>query len=208
MATRQEGVPDADRFEQQRLLLSALMDGEADAEGTERACRHWRDDPAVRADWHAWHLIGDVLRSDDLAAPAPHDARFMASLRERLAAEPVVLAPTAAAPRRRSVWITTSAVAAGFAVVAGTVLVLRQPAAPGIDPAAPAPMAAASAEPRWARATPAADAEPVPAPATQVLIRDARLDRYLAAHQQFAGSSALGVPSGYLRAATSDPAGR
>jgi sigma-E factor negative regulatory protein RseA len=34
------------------------------------------------------------------------------------------------------------------------------------------------------------------------LIRDARLDRYLAAHKQFAGSSALGVPSGYLRNAT------
>jgi sigma-E factor negative regulatory protein RseA len=39
------------------------------------------------------------------------------------------------------------------------------------------------------------------------IIRDARLDRYLAAHKQFAGSSALGVPSGYLRAATTaDPA--
>jgi sigma-E factor negative regulatory protein RseA len=34
------------------------------------------------------------------------------------------------------------------------------------------------------------------------LIRDARLDRYLAAHKQFAGSSALGVPSGFLRNAT------
>ena len=33
-------------------------------------------------------------------------------------------------------------------------------------------------------------------------IRDARLDRYLAAHKQFAGSSALGVPSGFLRNAT------
>jgi sigma-E factor negative regulatory protein RseA len=34
------------------------------------------------------------------------------------------------------------------------------------------------------------------------LIRDARLDRYLQAHQEFAGSSALGVPSGFLRSAT------
>ena len=31
------------------------------------------------------------------------------------------------------------------------------------------------------------------------ITRDDRLDRYLAAHQQFAGSSALGVPSGFLR---------
>jgi sigma-E factor negative regulatory protein RseA len=40
------------------------------------------------------------------------------------------------------------------------------------------------------------------------LIRDARLDRYLAAHQQFAGSTALGVPSGFLRNATAEAVGR
>jgi sigma-E factor negative regulatory protein RseA len=40
------------------------------------------------------------------------------------------------------------------------------------------------------------------------MIRDARLDRYLAAHKQFAGSSALGVPSGLLRNATAEVAGR
>ncbi|HNK20165.1 MAG TPA: anti-anti-sigma factor, partial [Piscinibacter sp.] len=34
------------------------------------------------------------------------------------------------------------------------------------------------------------------------VIRDARLDRYLAAHQRFAGTSALGVPSAFLRSAT------
>jgi len=44
----------------------------------------------------------------------------------------------------------------------------------------------------------AADAE---APAG-LLVRDARLDAYLAAHKQFGGSSALGLPSGFLRAAT------
>jgi len=40
------------------------------------------------------------------------------------------------------------------------------------------------------------------------LIRDVRLDRYLAAHKQFAGTSALGVPSGFLRSATADAADR
>ena len=39
-------------------------------------------------------------------------------------------------------------------------------------------------------------------------VRDAQLDRYLAAHKQFAGSSALGVPSGFLRSATIEMAGR
>jgi sigma-E factor negative regulatory protein RseA len=36
------------------------------------------------------------------------------------------------------------------------------------------------------------------------LIRDARLDQYLAAHKQFGGSTALGAPSGFLRSATSE----
>jgi sigma-E factor negative regulatory protein RseA len=36
------------------------------------------------------------------------------------------------------------------------------------------------------------------------MIRDARLDGYLAAHKQFGGTSALGLPSGFLRNATHD----
>ena len=36
------------------------------------------------------------------------------------------------------------------------------------------------------------------------LVRDPRLDRYLAAHKQFAGTSALGVPSVFLRGETVD----
>ena len=51
-------------------------------------------------------------------------------------------------------------------------------------------------------------AEPQALVANGKLIRDARLDRYLAAHKQFAGTSALGVPSGFLRSATADAADR
>src|SRR4051812_30230061 len=73
--------------------LSALSDGEADAPAIARACAAWRDDAGLRSAWHAWHLIGDVLRSDDLACRPGRDAAFVAALRRRLAAEPVVLAP-------------------------------------------------------------------------------------------------------------------
>ena len=51
-------------------------------------------------------------------------------------------------------------------------------------------------------------AEPQTFVASGQVIRDARLDRYLAAHKQFAGSSALGVPSAYLRNATVEVSGR
>jgi sigma-E factor negative regulatory protein RseA len=40
------------------------------------------------------------------------------------------------------------------------------------------------------------------------IIRDAQLERYLEAHKQFAGTSALGVPSAFLRSATVDSSAR
>ena len=79
--------------------LSALADG--DAQALERACSHWREDHQARKTWHVYHVIGDVMRSEELARPAARDAAFVASLRTRLAAEPVVLAPAPMQWRRR-----------------------------------------------------------------------------------------------------------
>jgi sigma-E factor negative regulatory protein RseA len=50
----------------------------------------------------------------------------------------------------------------------------------------------------------AAVAEAPTAPLSGQMIRDVRLQQYLAAHKQFGGSTALGVPSGFLRSATVD----
>jgi sigma-E factor negative regulatory protein RseA len=186
--------------EYQKRLLSELADGEVDAEGLRRACAAWREDPALRDDWHSYHLIGDVLRSDDLAAAPRHDEAFLATLRSRLEAEPVVLAPQplvatrrAAAPSRR--WFAPVAVAAGFMAVAG-VLVVTRLAAPVQEPSA---TALAAAEPAPAVSTLAEGAEPgLPQGRDLQLIRDARLDRYLAAHRQFGGDT-LAVPGVSLR---------
>ncbi|PXW97040.1 RseA-like anti sigma(E) protein [Sphaerotilus hippei] len=78
--------------------LSALMDGEVDAQIVARACRSWRQDAGQRTSWHAYHLIGDVLRSDELSSPPSRDEAFLQALRSRLAEEPVVLAPTPPEP--------------------------------------------------------------------------------------------------------------
>lgn len=209
--------------------LSALADGEADARVGAAVSAAWRDDAAVRERWHRYHLIGDVLRSEELAG-AGRDAAFLSRLRARLADEPIVLAPPAESlpersqpavagsdvrgrPARRLVrrWAPPAALAAGFMVVAvGAVTVLR-PASETVAPtlaAAPAPaptvrLVAEGGEVRGAAGPAAplarvADAETPPA----LVLRDARLDAYLAAHKQFGGSSALGLPSGFLRAAT------
>ena len=73
--------------------MSSLMDGDLDGDVLDQAMGAWRQEPQVRAAWHAYHLIGDVLRSDDLANPPAHDMAFVHALRSKLAQEPVPLAP-------------------------------------------------------------------------------------------------------------------
>lgn len=198
--------------------LSALVDGELDGDATAQACGHWRDSGEVRSSWHAYHVIGDVLRSDDLACDPARDAGFLEAFRARLKDEPVVLAPQPldrdqrlparlanGARSRRWSWMAPSAVAAGFVAVAGVVMLTRGPGA-GVDASGGQSLAqVAPAQPMTASTLigPMEGAsEPQALIASGKLIRDARLDRYLVAHKQFAGSSALGVPSGFLRNAT------
>lgn len=180
-----------------RRCLSALADGEASS--LAQACQAWRDDARARETWHAYHLIGDVLRSEELAHAPARDEAFLAGLRQRLAAEPAVLAPAplraAAAARARQPWLVPAAVAAGFVVVAGVLVVTRtgQP-----DAAVAAPTLAAASSPGVLRVGNAV-AVPAAAPASTNLIRDARLDEYLRAHQAAREGVAVAAPGGGLR---------
>ena len=194
--------------------LSALMDGELEASALGRACGQWRESPEARAQWHAYHLIGDVLRSEDLSADASHDAAFLASFRKRLAQEPVVLAPTpllepAQAAKPRRTWATPAAVAAGFVAVAGVLLVSQMSGGLSLRGAQPDANLAAATLVQPAMVVSAT--EPSDPPAVVLngqLIRDARLDEYLAAHKKFGGSSVPGGPSGFLRNAAADGSSR
>ena len=206
---------DGVRRDERLQALSSLMDGAAAPSEAAHACAAWREASEARAAWHAYHVIGDVLRSDELGLHARANASFVQTLRERLAGEPIPLAPQpgeAAEPapdahvRRRS-WAAPFAVAAGFVAVAGVLVVTRV--------STPAPVAApqfALAPPAASTAAPVAVVDSLAEPQTLVangqLIHDVRLDQYLAAHKQFSGSSALGVPSGFLRGATYDASGR
>src|SRR3982751_4396963 len=117
-----------------RQALSALADGELGGDAGEAAFKAWRSDSEARRDWHDWHLIGDVLRSEDLASSPRVDLDFCVALRTRLAGEAIVLAPAGvtepaaplAAPAGggtralKGRWLFASAAAAGFVLVAGT----------------------------------------------------------------------------------------
>ena len=207
----------ASRDAEAKERLSALVDGELDAADAAAACADWKQDAAMRASWHDYQLIGDTLRSDDLASTPARDAAFLCALRERLANEAVVLAPAPASPlsaRRapRRAWAAPSAVAACFAAVAGVLFINRNPppAAPAVPLALARPAAPQRAEmPATQGASTAVLATAPSAPGqAMTLIRDPQLDRYLDAHQQFARRSALGMPSGYLRNAAVDVPGR
>lgn len=177
-----------------RERISALMDGEVGHRGSSAdqmawASSQWHVDE-VREAWGLYHLMGDVMRSEELARgvaeSSTSDAAFLAGLRERMAHEPVVLAPaapsspsmrptvTAPNPLWKHRWNAVAAVAGvgAVAAVAG-VLWMSQPS--------PVQM------------------EALGEPATQVvdsrLIRDAKLDQYLRAHR--GGPVALpGGPTG------------
>jgi len=168
--------------EHARAWLSALVDGEdGDAE---RACGRWRDDTELRRDWHAYQLIGDVMRSDDLASPAGRDAAFLAGIRARLAAEPVVLAPEPASPpaRRRQPWVLPIAAAAGFVVVAGVLVVARMN--PAAQPASEQVARDTTAQP--------ADVQPV-------MLYDPAVQEYVRAHRSVGGTLVMSPVGGGLR---------
>ena len=185
-----------------RARLSALADGDVrDGGELDLACTGWRDDADVRRTWHCYQLIGDVMRSEELARPAARDAAFLAALRERLAAEPVVLAPAplpVAASRRRHVWLMPAAAVAGFVLVAGALVATRliQPgveAGPGFAAAPSGVMAVSSG------ASGLSSIVAKPAPGGDALLRDERLDEYLRAHQFARGGAVLSVPSTAVR---------
>lgn len=141
--------------------LSALADGQSDPSSWIWATAAWRDDPDLRERWRAYHLIGDVLRSDELGSEAGHDSDFLQRFRSRLDAEPIVMVPAArvgdrapdvpeavqiaagssslsaaiAVRQRRRLWSASAAVAAGFVAVAGALLVTQGPTfdAPGAN---------------------------------------------------------------------------
>jgi sigma-E factor negative regulatory protein RseA len=196
-------TPEDNLTEQRHLMLSALADGEVAPEDAASGYSAWRDEPEARARWHAYHLIGDVLRSGELATPPGRDQAFLSRLRERMSREPAILAPTPAARRLPGPrWLAPAAVAAGFVAVAGVLVVTRMtaPLAEQPRPMLASGAASASGDLRPAGGGSAAVSPAVVVPVDQArLIRDAQVDRYLRAHREMIGAPGVAVPGGALR---------
>ena len=193
-----------------RQTLCDLMDGRLQGEplhqAISQACASDSRGDAARADWHAWHVAGDVLRSADLAA-CRHGAAFTACVMQRIGqqAQPPIAA-TALPPARPAANDRRWKLAAGLASFAAAAAISwnfwslsGSAASPQLAQTAPATQVAAQAAAPVEAAAPAAYAVGTPQGA---MLRDSRLDEFLAAHRQAAGASALGQTQGFLRNAT------
>lgn len=195
--------------------LSALCDGDISATELEALM----NEPAhvLCERWHAYQVIGSVLRGDEPVVAARASADFLSGVRAGLAAEvmpapalsPAPLASVASASPAANDSIFRWKLVAGLASVAAV-------AAVGWNVLLTAPGAAMPAAQLARSADPAASPVLVTTAATEAgqtvlvdtrqgrLIRDVGLERLLAEHRQHGGMSALQNPTGFIRNATYD----
>jgi len=185
---------------QTREMISALADGQLQGEAFARGVEAAATDPLAREAWAAYHLIGDVLRSGT-CAPATSPSVFVSRLQLRLREEN--LASMERPARAGGIPVIAQArqqaandgnfrwkVVAGLASVAA-VAAIGWSAAGRLDPSPQAQIAAAPAS-----------GNVVAGSEGGRMIRDPRIDEFLAAHRQLGGASALPMPAGFLRNAT------
>lgn len=197
-------------LEQRREMVSALADGQLRGQDFAKAVEAIHSDNESGLVWQSYHVIGDVLRSAELAEQAA-DVSFLARFQSRLAADsesrrayvPVSSLPVANDAIRATAGPKPSAnesdfrwkLAAGFASLAA-VVAIGWSMTSGLSDSAGGAQLAQGLPASQPTLTASAGAE------SPVMIRDPNLDALLAAHKQFGGATALQMPTGFLRNAT------
>lgn len=199
--------------------LSAVFDGEADADEIKAVCADWGQDGEPPGDWLAYGVIGDVLRSAELARPATRDRQIFQAIQARLREEPVVLAPSAlprpaaaspalSARRRQRGWMQGAGIAAGLAMVGGLVWQLQgQPGAVAPDTGGAQLAVGTSAAPTLAPAA-LLPATLGGSPTAAASGADAPVEPYLRAHRAIAAGIALDPGPAHLRRVSQEPGNR
>jgi sigma-E factor negative regulatory protein RseA len=184
-------------------LISALADGQLRGEAFARGVEAAALDPAALEAWHTYHLIGDVLRSGELAAgsmPTAFLSRLQLRLRQEQRLAAVGQQPARAEPVRGQDAANDSSfrwkLVAGFASLAA-VAAIGWTVVGSLGGKTEQGQLAAGAG-----STVIAGTERGP------MIRDPQLDEFLAAHRQLGGASALQMPAGFLRNATFEGSNR
>lgn len=188
--------------------ISALADGALRGDDFASAMQQLSDDDNARAQWHCYHVVGDVLRSDALGN-AGGDLDFLKRLEARLADEPARVAIPAQVELIGQVVVPTQRPAAngdvfrwklvaGFASLAAVAAIGWQT----LQLQAPTGAAAVLAQEGTAASvdgfqqvrsemSPAPEVAMSTAGNAPVMLRNAQLDELLAAHNRAVGGAAL-----------------
>jgi sigma-E factor negative regulatory protein RseA len=185
--------------------LSAFVDGELlDGEHPNTILAALgRED---RATWSCYHLIGDALRSDDLAVSPATSSAFLNGFAARFESEAHVLAPVSVPATRRLLALRRRVVPAfAVAAAAATLTWIVMPQLSGVrtgvtQVASVAPHADSVQRVAMASMPAATTAEANVSDGN--IIRDASLDQYLEAHQQFGLQPVVSGSMPLLRAAS------
>lgn len=195
--------------------ICALVDGQLSADEWAQTLADLESSPQARAQWDTYHLVGEVMRHGSVELRT-HDADFLLKLRQRMAQdaiENIAIDQTNIGATVINKPVPLSANASSWRWVAGlaSVAVASVLTWQGLNWKAEAPAQLAAV------AAPASKALLVRKDGTsalvmaaepQVMIRDPQLDALLAAHRQLGGTSALQMPTGFLRNATFEEGAR
>ena len=187
--------------------ISALADGRLNAvEAKQVLDRVLADDEAL-ATWHAYHVVGDILRSQELAPTGVDDLAFLARFEQRMAQETPTLVEQARPIQSEHAKESANAAVFRWKVLAGAACMALVgvvgwnqgwvPTRGDAGQVAVAPAAVSSA-PAWVVAESNGGS----------MVRDPQLDALMDAHRQMGGHSALQTPAGYLRNAAFEGAHR
>lgn len=199
-----------------REMVCALADGQLRGHDFAKGVESIHSDANCRAAWQSYHIVGDVLRAPELAEHAG-DLNFSARFASRLAADadaqlaykPAsstfaasdLLARSARSKASANESVFAWKLTAGFASLAA-VIAIGWNMTGGLS--------GAESGAQLAQAMPGAQTalNTQSGPESAVMIRDPNLDALLAAHKQFGGTTALQMPTGFLRNATFEGAAR
>ena len=195
--------------ESDKELVSALVDGQLRGEAFSRAVAQVVEEQEARLNWHAYHLVGEVLRSGEAIVGA-HELAFSKRLMSRLQQEVPGLVVA-------DLGVTQTAVKRGFAgqaavlaandasfrwkILAGVActvavgLIVWQAA---LDQRSPIQLVQ-TLPPGGMGGVASQSTQLVETNRSQVMIRDPHLDALLTAHQQSGSGSAPSMSAGFLR---------
>jgi len=177
--------------------LSSLIDGELDTHEATAVLDALCRDPELQRHWSDLQLVGDALRSTEVAAC--HVDGFCLRVSRALADEPTVLAPPRMRSALRRYAIPGIAVAASVAAIAFVALPLLRGQAPDMtaqkQPVGTAPVVATIGE----------IAPPAVPKAPPAIVNARALDPYFAAHRELTGGTPLPRATAYLRTSAGEP---